>query len=198
MRSISKSVSRLSFLSLLTLTLVSCGGTATTVAGVCKVQFWNGSVGLCLPTGWSVMDRDTLASRGVPADVVAAFQKDKPDAGQYATITVTKEDLAQPMDSVAYSKASIQSVATISGYKQLDLRDTTVDGAAVSIHVFSAQPSPDQPERRFYQVSAVSGATGFTVTAIAPLSVSADLQKDILAILGAVTFKEPTAAASSK
>jgi hypothetical protein len=155
---------------------------------------------MCLTTGWTVVDRETLTQRGVPDEVIAAFQADKAAAGQFPTITVTKETLQQKTDSASYSKASIRSVSTLPAYKVVDQRDIKVDGQTVQLHIFTAQPLADEPERRFSQVSAVAGDTGYTFTALTPLSIDTTLEQQIQTMLQSVTFTNPTkmAASSSK
>lgn len=173
----------------LCLSLVSCGGGGT--AAVCTQQFWNGTVGLCLPDGWKVMERERLDQLGVPQEVVAGFQTEKPVAGQYPSVVVTREALSQPMDSATYSRASQRAVSVLPGYEIIDARPVTVDGKAVTLHVYTAQPMSDQPKSRFYQVSAVSGSgTGYTVTAFTPLSVSSSLDRQVVAIVSSLTFTQ--------
>lgn len=176
----------------LVLLLAGCGGSSKTTDIVCKEQFWNGVIGLCLPAGWSVLEREVLADRGIPEQVLVAFQSDKSVSGQSPTITVTSEKLGSALDSTAYSKASIRSVTTLPAYKLLDSRAMTVEGKSVELHVFSAQPVTGEPERRFFQLSTVAANIGYTVTALTPVSISDTLQKEILLIMNSVRFSEPT------
>lgn len=169
--------------------LAACGGSATTAA-TCEYAYWDGTVGTCLPAGWHVVDRDGLDQKGVPRDVVVAFQADAPSAGQFPTVTVTKEPLARPVASDAYSAASLESVKGLPGYGELDTRDVTIDDVTVKLHIFSAQPRPDQPRTRFYQVSAASGNAGYTYTAATPLSVESGLENEILLILNNATLRK--------
>ena len=180
----------------LALLLAACGGSSASTGVVCKEQFWNGIIGLCLPAGWSPIEHEKLVDRGVPDQVLVAFQTDKSVSGQTPTITVTSEKLSAPLDSPAYSKASIRSVATLPGYKLIDSRATDIEGQKVDLHVFTAQPVVGDPERRFFQLSAVSGNVGYTVTALTPVSITDTLEKEILLIMGSVRFSEP--ASSSK
>jgi hypothetical protein len=177
----------------LALVLASCGGSGSTADVVCKQQFWNGVVGLCLPAGWTVLEHEKLTERGVPEQVIVAFQSEKAVSGQTPTITVTSERLASPLDSSSYSKASIRSVSTLPGYKLLDSRSLQVEGQTVELHVFTAQPIADEPERRFFQLSAVAAGIGYTFTALTPVSISDQLEKEILLIMNSVRFSEPTA-----
>ena len=182
---------------LATLTLVlllsACGGSGGgSSSGVaCVEQFWNGVIGLCLPTGWTMLGKETLEERGIPDQVIVAFQSAKAVSGQTPTITVTSEKLAQPLDSAAYSKASIRSVTTLPGYKLIDSRSAEVEGQSVEIHVFTAQPVAGEPERRFYQLSAVAAGIGYTFTALTPVSISDTLEKEIILIMSSVRFSEP-------
>lgn len=184
---------RSSFLAALSLALLlaGCGGSSSGTAVVCTEQFWNGVVGLCLPPGWSVLEREKLAERGVPDQVIVAFQSEKTVSGQTPTITVTSEQLGSPLDSPAYSKASIRSVTTLPGYRLIDSRSATVEGQSVDLHVFSAQPIAGEPERRFFQLSAVAANVGYTATALTPVAISDQLEKEILLIMNSLRFSEP-------
>ncbi len=186
---------RLAILLLLPLFLVSCGGGSSTADASCKDQYWDGTVGLCLPEGWNVVARETLAQRGVPEDVIAAFQSEKSVSGQFPTVTVTRERLPDDtVDSPAYSKASIRSVSTLQGYKLVDTRRVVMDGQNLDMHIFSAQPLSEEPERKFYQISAVAEGYGYTYTALTPLSISAALEKDVLAVMTSATLRDPSGA----
>lgn len=175
--------------------LAGCGSTAKTDAVTCTQQFWNGSVGVCIPSGWEEMNRERLDMLGVPPEAIVAFQTVKPVSGQFPNVTLTAEPLAGPFTSSDYSKSSIRSVASLPGYQLVDTRPATIDGKSVSIHIYTAQPAGDQPRVRFYQLSAVSGegaatGTGYTVTGFSPLSPTDTLDKQILLILQSLTFTE--------
>ncbi|MEK7590670.1 MAG: hypothetical protein AAB489_00470 [Patescibacteria group bacterium] len=178
------------------LLLASCGGNGEQAK--CTRQYWDGIVGLCMPAGWVVIEHEQLRERGIPEDVIVAFKREKAVAGQFPTVTVTQEALKQPMDSSAYSDASVRSVAVLPGYKQIDTRAVRVDDASVDLHIFTAQPSADEPERRFYQVSAVSGPSGYSVTALTPLAPPSDVESEIERMMGSITFKAPEGGASSE
>ena len=182
----------LTCLSLL-LVLSACGGggdNENTSTPPCSSPYWDGTVGTCLPQGWHVVDRDILRERGLPAEVIAAFQADQAVSGQFPTITVTRELLSKDMTAAEYSEASIQSVGTLPGYSSIDTRSLTVDGQQVALHIFSAQLQESQPKQWFYQVSAVSGKNGYTYTAALPLSVEDSLEQRVLLILQNVTFRD--------
>jgi hypothetical protein len=153
---------------------------------------------MCLTDGWRVVDRDTLVERGISDDVIVAFQSQTAVSGQFPTITVTKENLSQDMKPEDYSDASIRSVSALPGYKQIDNRAVTIDGADLKIHVFSAQLLADEPERRFLQLSSVSKGAGYTFTALTPLSVDKTLENQILTMMKSVSFKAPAGASSSE
>lgn len=174
----------------LLLFLSACGGSEVTTTA-CDKAYWDGTVGTCLPAGWHVVDRSTLDERGVPAEVVVAFQSDAPYAGQFATVTVTREVLVQELPSSEYSDASVESVKGLPSFDEIDRRTVTVDGEDVAFYVFSAQPRPEEPEARFYQVSAVEGNTGYTFTAATPVATEAELEDQVSLILSNVTFKAP-------
>ena len=173
------------------LLLASCGGGGGTAAE-CQDQYWDGETGVCLPDGWAVVDRETLAQRGVPEEVIAAFQAEESVSGQFPTVTVTREQLSSDdIDAPAYSEASIRSVSTLPGYKLIDTRKVVIDGQNIEMHVFSAQPLNEEPERKFYQISSVRDGNGYTFTALTPLSISSTLEKQVIAIMQSATLREP-------
>lgn len=175
----------------ISLFLAACGGSTATVT--CTQQYWDGTLGTCLPDGWHVLDRKNLDLRGAPAEVLVAFQADAPVAGQYPIITATREALNEAMTSPQYSDASIASVKTLPGYAQIDKQKVKIDGQDVNVHIFSAQPKTDEPKSRFYQLSAVAGNAGYSFTAATPLTVEKALENQILLIEKSVTFTKPTA-----
>lgn len=179
--------------SLCVLTLAACGGETATVS--CQNQYWDGTVGTCLPAGWHVVDRATLDDRGIPPEAIIAFQADEPFSGQYATVTVIREPLARQMTSGEYSDASMQSVSTVAGYTKVDSQTVTVDGEEVTLHIFTAQPRADEPKTRFAQISALTGMTGYTFTAATPVAVGSTLEQQVLLILKNMTLKDPEAGA---
>jgi hypothetical protein len=170
----------------LTALLVSCGG--STPVAECTQDYWNGTVGTCLPEGWTVMDRETMLQRGLPEETVVAFSSDASVSGQFPSITVTQEPLAQAVEAVDYSAANIRAVSVLPGYKLIDSVDLAVDGVDVALHTFAAQPLEEEPARRFYQISTVQQGVGYTITAAVPLSVPKDLEAQVLLILKSVTF----------
>lgn len=186
----------LALIATLSFLLVSCGG-GSEAASVCTQQYWDGTIGVCLPTGWTPVARETLNERGLPEEVIAAFQAEKAVSGQFPTVTVTQEKLTLDVDSSAYSKASIRAVSTLPGYKVIDTRSVTVDGASIEMHIFTAQPLAGEPERRFYQISSVSKGIGYTFTALTPPSIATGLEDEVTAIIKSASFKAPEAGANS-
>ncbi|MFH1444268.1 MAG: hypothetical protein ABIG34_02660 [Candidatus Peregrinibacteria bacterium] len=174
---------------LLSLLLTACG--ASTDGGSDCQTYWFDQVGACLPGTWKLLDRAELLQRGVPEDVIIAFQSEASVSGQYPTVSVTREPLTTVVEPAAYSEATIRSVAVLPGYKLIDQKKVTVDGVSLPVHVFFAQPVTGEPQRRFLQVSTVIGQNGYTVTALTPLTVSSTLENEILTILGSITFKAP-------
>lgn len=138
-----------------------------------------------------MLERERLTERGIPEQVVVAFQSETSVSGQTPTLTVTSERLPTAMDTPTYSRASIRSVTTLPGYKLLDSRSVEIEGQDAEIHAFTAQPIQGEPERRFTQLSAASGSSGYTFTALTPVSVGDKLEKEILLILNSVRFSEP-------
>lgn len=184
------------------LLLLSCGGRNQNRDQTgCVQSFWNGSVGTCIPEGWAALTEVKLFEQGIPPEAEVAFQKSEPDAGQFPTVVVLKEFLPEGATTESYAEASKHSVAVYPSYRLITTRPVNVDDEEAEIHVFSARPIQDEPERRFYQVYAVSPkGVGYAFTALTPLSIQSDLEKEILTILGNVTFTEATetAAASSE
>jgi hypothetical protein len=112
-------------------------------------------------------------------------------------VTVTREELpSQDVSSATYSQASIRSVTTLPGYKLVDTRRVVIDGANVDMHIFSAQPLSEEPERKFYQISVAEEGFGYTFTALVPLSISSALEREILAIMGSATLRDPSGPAA--
>jgi hypothetical protein len=169
--------------------LVSCGG-GSGKSG-CVQDFWNGTVGTCLPEDWDVIDTETLRQRGVPEETIVAFQSTESVSGQFPTVAVTRERLANVTKPHEYSQASMRSVEIMEQYDHLDTKDFKIDGQKIQLHIFTAQPIDGEPKRRFFQVSTTVGDTGFTVTAVTPVSINSALGKDIQLILENVTFVAP-------
>lgn len=180
---------RLSIATLGFLLLSACGGGSTAL--VCDRGYWDGAIGACIPDGWQVFDRAALDIKGMPPEVVVAFQSETPSSGQFVTVTVTRETLAQPISSGDYSAASIQSVQGLPGYEEADRQSVTIDEEDLDIHIFTAQPSSDQPASRFYQLSAVAEGIGYTFTAATPVSVDNEVEDQVISILESATFMQP-------
>lgn len=178
----------LSLLSLTTL-LISCGGGSSTAS--CDEQFWDGSVGTCLPSGWEVVNRETLRQRGVPEETILGIQHTEAVSGQFPTVAVTEEKLPNPVDASQYSEASIRAVAVLNGYERVDEKEIIIDGETVKMHVFTGQPIDGEPKRRFIQVSTGVGDRGYTLTAVSPISIDSALEKQILLMVENFTLSEP-------
>lgn len=177
------------------LLLAACGG-GTAVE--CTLSYWNGEVGTCLPEGWNVLERANLDARGVPEEAVVAFQTNESVAGQYLTIVVTRERLAEAVTSPDYSEAAVASVGTLPGYARLEERSVTLDEQDHILHVFTARPSDEQPIARFYQVSLAKGLNGYTFTAATPVSIDDSAEDRIVAILMNATLNKPEEAADAE
>ena len=172
----------------LALLLTACGGDGP-VSIDCHKEYWDGTVGACLPQGWGVVDSETLRQRGVPEDTIVAFQTDEAVSGQFPTVTVTNEPLADVTEPTVYSKASIRSVSVLPGYTLIDSVQVNIDAEAIDLHVFTAKPVADEPARRFYQVSTVANNIGYTLTATTPVSIDDELEKQVYFILQSTTFQ---------
>ncbi|OGJ55419.1 hypothetical protein A2706_01700 [Candidatus Peribacteria bacterium RIFCSPHIGHO2_01_FULL_51_35] len=186
---------RFASLLLLCLTLAACGGSGA-VADCEGERYWDGTIGLCLPEGWTALPREALRERGIPEDVVVAFKRNEAIAGQFPAVTVTQEALAQETSPVTYSEASVRSVSVLPGFKEIDQQDVTIDGTEVTLHIFSAQPTEGEPERRFYQVSFAAKNFGYSVTGLTPLSPPRELEAEMKTLMGSITFAEPAAETS--
>jgi len=174
------------------LLLAACGGeSAADVA--CQSVYWDGTLGTCLPADWQVIDRGGLDERGTPPEVLVAFQSEKPVAGQFPTVTVIRETLTQQLDSKAYSDASVRSVESLPGYEHIEAQDVTIDDATVSLHIFAAQPKPEEPKKRYFQVSFAGNGAGYTVTGATPLTVPDVIAAQVKLVLQNATLREPAA-----
>lgn len=172
--------------------LAGCGSSSSkSNKVVCEQQFWNTMFAACLPKGWRVLSNETLRQLGVPEETVAAFQFDTPHAGQLDTVTVTREPLSTEMKTPDYSQSNLLAVSALPDYRLIDKETVYIDGEQSSIHVFSARPSPDQPIRRYYQISVSKEKTGYTFTGSFPLSIEESEADQVKFILKNVSFNDP-------
>jgi hypothetical protein len=171
---------------LLSIALVSCSSEGT--GANCYKEYWNGEVGACLPKNWQVISSETMQERGVSNDAIVAFQSEEPVSGQFLTVGITQEVLREVIDPTMYSQANIRLVSALPGYELTDITSTTVDGSAVELHVFNAQPVSDEPVRKFYQISTVANAKGYSITGTSPVSISDSAQNEIIAIVQSLRF----------
>lgn len=174
---------------LFSLILAGCfGGGESRSETACQEPYESDVLSLCLPSGWKALASSELQKRGLPAEVVAAFQGEEAISGQFPIVTVTSEALREALSTGDYSEASIASVETLPGYELVDRKRTEVSGEDSEIHIFHAQPTPSDPLRRFYQVSAVSNGIGYTFTAALPVSPPEEAQEQVLELLQSVSF----------
>ncbi|TSC79136.1 MAG: hypothetical protein G01um101425_773 [Candidatus Peregrinibacteria bacterium Gr01-1014_25] len=174
------------------LLLAACGGGSSTQA-TCTSTYWDGTIGTCMPEGWSALSQEEVQARGMPPEVVIAFQSVSAISGQYPTVAVTRERLPRALSSAEYSKASIDLVTRRKDYAKIDATEITVDGDSVTLHVFSAQPLAAQPKQRFYQVAAAKEDTGYVFTASLPLTTPDKVTSEVKLILSSMTFQPPAA-----
>lgn len=179
---------RLRSLLLVCIVCTACSG--STSNNDCFKEYWNGEVGTCLPQGWRVLDDQTMRQRGVPDDAIIAFQSEESVSGQFLTVTVTKEQLAQALDAAIYSQANVRLVSSLPRYELIDSTGANVDGQTVDLHIFTAQPVADEPPRRFYQISTVANNIGYSITGTSPVSVDDDTERQMISIVQLVTFEE--------
>lgn len=172
------------------LLLTACGGGGSSAVS-CDKDYWDGTVGTCIPENWDVLDTETLRQRGVPEETIVGFQSTQAVSGQFPTVAVTRERLTSAIAPMQYSEASIRSIQVLANYKEIDLKEFDVDGETVTLHIFSGQPIEGEPGRRFYQLSTVAGSNGYTMTAVTPLSVSSDLDEQVMLMLEHFTLEEP-------
>lgn len=171
----------------------SCTDSKSVSGARCDQQFWNGTFATCLPTGWKVLSQQDLALLGVPEETIAAFQREEAKAGQFDTISVTREPLPQVMSTTEYSDASILNVSRMPQYTLIDKSSVFIDGQQASLHVFSARAGGNEPMRRYYQVSAVSQGVGYVFTGSFPLSVADSEASEVLLVLRNISFMDPRA-----
>lgn len=171
--------------------LASCGGSSSGSSAACDQQYWDGTIGTCLPAGWHVVSNTDLQTRGAPREVVIAFQADTAISGRYPLVTVTSQAMPSGMDAATFDQQSRDSVKTLPGYAQVDARDTKIDKNTVKLNIFTAQPIGDQPVQRFYQLSIPSGDKGYTFTGVLPVSVASNDEAKMLTLLTHVTFVAP-------
>jgi hypothetical protein len=173
----------------LILSACSIGGSSS--ASSCTEDYWDGEIGACLPDGWVVVDTETLLQRGVPPETIVAFQAEQAVSGQFPTVAVTREALAQEVSSDDFSSASMRAVSVLPGYTLIDSRSVRIDGTKADVHIFSAQPSEAEPRRRYYQMSFNKGLRGYTVTATTPVAIEDNLEGSIFAIFEGFTLVDP-------
>ncbi len=170
--------------------LTSCGGGG----GLnCAAEYRQDGLNVCLPEGWTAMDKETMNIRGIPEETIAVFRMDESLSGQFPSVAVTRENLSAPVEARNYSEAGIRSVSVLPGYTLIDSSEITVSGEEVKLHVFSAQPIAGEPARRFHQASTVHGQFGYTITAATPLFIEKNLEEQIKFIIENVVFVEEEA-----
>lgn len=182
-------------IAIVSLALAACGSTSKTTTVACTSQFWNSIFATCLPTGWKVLSAENLRTLGVPEETIAAFQVTEPRGGQFDTVTVTQEPLAQDLSTTDYSQANIAAVTALPDYKLLDKSVVYIDGKESALHVFTARSSADNPIRRYYQLGAVKERTGYTFTGSFPLSITDAEANEVAFILKSVSFVDPATVA---
>jgi hypothetical protein len=180
----------LALLGMMTLLTACVGGGSTTTAS-CTQQFWNKVFAACLPDGWKVLSEETLRTLGVPEETMTAFQATEPHAGQLDTVTVTVEPLSADIGTSEYSQANILAVSSLPEYQLIDKETVFIDGDESAIHIFSARPTPDQPIRRYYQLSTSRERTGYSFTGSFPLSIEEDEAAAVAMILKSISFQDP-------
>ena len=170
--------------------LASCGGSSSGSDVVCDQQYWDGTIGTCLPEGWHVVGSEDLAARGAPREVVVAFQADDAVTGRFPLVTVTSQPLSGAPSVEEFDEQSRESVKTLPGYTLVEDRETEIDNQPTTLHIFTAQPIAEQPVQRFYQVSYPSGGKGYTFTGVLPLSVDRVDEERLITLLENITFIE--------
>lgn len=175
---------------LLPLVLLSCGGSSGDTPVACDQEYWDGTLGTCLPEGWHVVNASDLQTRGAPHEVDVAFQANDALSGRFPLVTVTSQTLADGSSVEEFDEQSRDSVKTLAGYTLIDERVQEVDNQPTTLHIFTAQPIAEQPVQRFYQLSYPSDGKGYTFTGVLPLSVEKAEENKMLTLLTNVTFVE--------
>lgn len=186
---------RVALLLVLPFLLVACSGSEGDGArgdasAACEQRYWDGTVGTCLPANWVVVSQESMDERGLPAEVITAFQSKTAISGQYPTVTVTTENVGQNMTPQAYSFDSIRAVTALPEYAEVSKEDWTIDGEQVELHIFTARPIEREPVGRFYQVSTVSDGVGYTFTGFTRVA-AGNGDSQIRVILGNISFTVP-------
>lgn len=172
----------------LAILLTACGGGGG--SSDCDNEYADSRLSLCLPDRWIVMDGETRRQRGIPDETIVAIRFEEAISGQFPAVTVTRETMRREVSPLDYSEAGIRSVSTLPGYTLTDTKEVRIDGEDVSMHIFTAQPISDEPARKFYQISTVSGNDGYTVTAAAPLFIESSVEKQIESIVMSISFEK--------
>src|SRR3989338_10439275 len=170
---------------LLTL-LAACGRTSDT----CTEKVWTGEFGLCIGEGWEQLPDGALKEEGIPMETIAAFHRTDAAGGQRDNIVVSMETLPGNVPALAYAEANIKVIEAVPDYALLEKREVKIDGEVTILHMFTARPVADLPVRRFYQLSVVKGAKGFTFTGTLPFSTDDAAEKTITDMLLSVTMEK--------
>ena len=170
---------------ILSILLAGCGGSGTTCDEIVQVNEFS----MCLLSDWAQVPEESLRLEGVPEETMAAFQMKVERGGQRDNIVITRERVKSGVAPLQYAETNMKIVEKTPEYMLTEKRELTVDGKDTILHIFSARPVPDLPARRFYQVSFVSGTTGYVVTGTLPYSVEETIEQGLLTMLSSVSFE---------
>lgn len=154
----------------------------------CNDRTWRLGIGFCLPSEWVQLSQND--DETFPPDIVLAFKRSMADGDQRVVLTVRQAALSSVVGSTAYSDAVTQATETLPFYQLRSLETATIDGENVYLHVFDVQDLQDAAIRRFAQLSAVVGRTGFTFEISVPVDLAHALDTEIRHILSSLTFVE--------
>lgn len=177
---------RIATLALSVLLLGGCG----TAKSSCTEKTDVAELRLCIAEGWERVAEETLKEKAVPEETVAAFSSTGGGSGQRDNLVISREKLPGPVPSIAFAEANVKTLQTVPEYALTETREVKVDGEVTLLHIFTAQPAPDIPARRFYQLSLTHGAMGYTLTGTLPFSVDSTTEDTLVDMILSTEFAE--------
>ncbi len=167
------------------LLLLGCSGSGINCDETVKGKEYS----ICLLSDWEQVPEETLRQEGVPEETLAAFQMKVERGGQRDNVVITKERVKSGVTSMQYAEVNIKIVDKTPEYSAGEKREVEIDGDKTLLHIFTARPVQDLPARRFYQVSAVKGTTGYVVTGTLPFTVDEETEAGIIAMVTSASFE---------
>ncbi len=152
----------------------------------CDNAFWNGVLGLCLSDGWTDVAPADVSDK---TDVVLAFRSPTISPDRSVVLTVQQDGLLDITNSTMYSDAKVREVEGYAFYKEIDMEDVVVGGQTVRLHVYRAQEPKAEEPQVFYQMSALRGRNGFTVTVATDEDLAELLDAQLRQAVASLTFE---------